>query len=43
MNLEVEIILCNTGDSRYVDIAYLDIITYVEVIFHSHLCRKRLT
>ena len=25
----------NTGDSRYVDFAYLDTITYVEVIFHS--------
>ena len=24
-----------TGDSRYVDFAYLDTITYVEVIFHS--------
>ena len=40
------------GDSRYVDFAYLDTITYVEVIFHSQhffsiifafqlrLCRK---
>ena len=27
----------NTGDSRYVDFAYLDTITYVEVIFHSQL------
>ena len=28
-----------TGDSRYVDFAYLDTITYVEVIFHSqHFC-----
>ena len=25
----------NTGDSRYVDFAYLDTITYVELIFHS--------
>ena len=25
----------NTGDSRYVDFAYLDTIIYVEVIFHS--------
>ena len=25
----------NTGDSRYVDFAYLDTITYVEMIFHS--------
>ena len=25
----------NTGDSRYFDFAYLDTITYVEVIFHS--------
>ena len=25
----------HTGDSRYVDFAYLDTITYVEVIFHS--------
>ena len=44
-----------TGDSRYVDFAYLDTITYVEMIFHSQhfslyifafqlsLCRKRLT
>ena len=44
-----------TGDSRYVDFAYLDTITYVEVIFHSQnvslyifafqlrLCRKWLT
>ena len=31
--------LVHTGDSRYVDFAYLDIITYVEVIFHSqHFC-----
>ena len=27
-----------TGDSRYVDFAYLDTITYVEVIFHSQHC-----
>ena len=27
--------LTYTGDSRYVDFAYLDTITYVEVIFHS--------
>ena len=27
--------LSHTGDSRYVDFAYLDTITYVEVIFHS--------
>ena len=43
----------DTGDSRYVDFAYLDNITYVEVIFHSqhffsiYLClstmSKRLT
>ena len=41
----------NTGHSRYVDFAYLDATTYVEVIFHSQhffafqlrLCRKRLT
>ena len=26
----------DTGNSRYVDFAYLDTITYVEVIFHSH-------
>ena len=44
-----------TGDSCYVDFAYLDTITYVEMIFHSQhislyifafqlrLCRKRLT
>ena len=25
----------NTGQSRYVDFAYLDTTTYVEVIFHS--------
>ena len=25
----------NTGHSRYVDFAYLDTITYIEVIFHS--------
>ena len=25
----------DTGDSRYVDFAYLDTITYVKVIFHS--------
>ena len=28
-------IIFYTGDSRYVDITYLDTITYVEVIFHS--------
>ena len=45
----------STGDSRYVDFAYPDTITYVEVIFHSQhvfsyilafqlcLCQKRLT
>ena len=45
----------NTGDSRYVDFAYFDTITYVKVIFHSQhlffmylafqlrLCWKRLT
>ena len=45
----------NTGHSRYVDFAYLDTTTYVEVIFHSNifslyvfafqlpLCRKQLT
>ena len=45
----------DTGHSRYVDFAYLDTTTYVEVIFHSQhfslyffafqlrLCRKRLT
>ena len=27
--------LASTGHSRYVDFAYLDTITYVEVIFHS--------
>ena len=48
-------LFAHTGDSRYVDFAYLDTITYVEVIFHSQhffsmylafqlrLCRKRLT
>ena len=28
-------LVSSTGDSRYVDIGYLDTITYVEVIFHS--------
>ena len=48
------IIFANTGHSRYVDFAYLDTTTCVEVIFHSQhfslyffafqlrLCRKRL-
>ena len=39
--IDIETKNIDTGDSRYVDFAYLDTITYVKVIFHSqhlYLC-----
>ena len=35
MTILVKIEFLCTGNSRYVDFAYLDTITYVEVVFHS--------